>query len=78
MYKLLSFDVYGTLMDTPAVSAKAFGRILADTRAPNIDPATFGGFREHYYEPYRSYKEIGGCRSTRRSGISALPAAIPI
>ena len=64
MYKLLSFDVYGTLMDTPPVSAKAFGRILADTGASNVDPATFGGFWEqrniaHYYEPYRSYKEIG-------------------
>jgi hypothetical protein len=51
-------------MDTPPVSAKVFGRILADTRASNIDPATFGGFWEqrniaHYYEPYRSYKEIG-------------------
>ena len=33
MYKLLSFDVYGTLMDTSPVSAKAFGRILADSGA---------------------------------------------
>ena len=64
MYKVLSFDVYGTLMDTPPVSAKAFGRILADAGASNVDPATFGSFWEqrniaHYYEPYRSYKEIG-------------------
>ncbi len=64
IYKLLSFNVYGTLMDTPPASAKAFGRILADTGASNVDPATFGGFWEqrniaHYYEPYRWYKEIG-------------------
>ncbi|HWD59917.1 MAG TPA: hypothetical protein VG308_16640, partial [Stellaceae bacterium] len=64
MYKLLSFDVYGTLMDTPTVSAKAFRAILADAGASNVDPVAFGGYWEerniaHYYEPYRSYKEIG-------------------
>ena len=37
IYKLLSFDVYGTLMDTPRVSAKAFGRILADAGASNVE-----------------------------------------
>lgn len=64
MYKLLSFDVYGTLMDTPPVAAKAFRAILADAGASNLDPASFAGFWEerniaHYWEPYRSYKEIG-------------------
>ncbi|HZK89878.1 MAG TPA: HAD hydrolase-like protein [Stellaceae bacterium] len=64
MFKLLSFDVYGTLMETPSVAAKAFRAILADAGAANIDPAAFAGFWEerniaHYYEPYRSYKEIG-------------------
>jgi 2-haloacid dehalogenase len=64
MYKLLSFDVYGTLMDTPSVAAKAFRAILADAGASNIDPAAFASYWEerniaHYWEPYRSYKEIG-------------------
>jgi 2-haloacid dehalogenase len=64
MSKLFSFDVYGTLMDTPPVAAKAFPAILADAGASNIDPAAFAGFWEerniaHYWEPYRSYKEIG-------------------
>jgi 2-haloacid dehalogenase len=64
MFKLLSFDVYGTLMDTPPVSAKAFRAILAAAGASNVDPGAFAQFWEerniaHYYEPYRSYKEIG-------------------
>jgi 2-haloacid dehalogenase len=64
MYKLLSFDVYGTLMDTPPASARAFRAILAAAGASNVDPAVFGGYWEerniaHYWEPYRSYKEIG-------------------
>jgi 2-haloacid dehalogenase len=64
MYKLLSFDVYGTLMDTPPVSARAFRAILAAAGAANVDPVAFGGYWEerniaHYWEPWRSYKEIG-------------------
>jgi 2-haloacid dehalogenase len=64
MVKLLSFDVYGTLMETPSVAAKSFRAILSDSGAVNVDPVAFAGFWEernisHYYEPYRSYKEIG-------------------
>jgi 2-haloacid dehalogenase len=64
MFKLLSFDVYGTLMDTPATNTKAFRVILKEAGAPNIDPQAFYQFWEarnivHYREPYRSYKEIG-------------------
>ena len=64
MFKLLSFDVYGTLMDTPPVGAKAFGAILREAGATGIDPGAFHQFWEerniaHYWEPYRSYKEIG-------------------
>ena len=64
MYKLLSFDVYGTLINTPPINVKAFRLILEQAGAPNIDALTFYQFWEsrnivHYREPYRSYREIG-------------------
>jgi FMN phosphatase YigB (HAD superfamily) len=64
MYKLLSFDVYGTLINTPPINAKAFRRILAQAGASNIDALAFYQFWEsrnivHYREPYRRYREIG-------------------
>lgn len=63
MFKLLSFDVYGTLIDTPPTNAKAFRTIIEEAGASNIDPLPFYQFWEernivHYREPYRSYKEI--------------------
>ena len=67
MYKLLSFDVYGTLVNTPPANTKAFQAILRDAGAVNIDPLSFYSFWEsrnisHYAEPYRSYKAI--CRAS--------------
>ena len=67
MYKLLSFDVYGTLVNTPPANAKAFRTILSHAGAANIDPLAFYNFWEsrniaHYMEPYRSYKAI--CRTS--------------
>src|SRR5262249_8230627 len=64
MYKLLSFDVYGTLINTPPINAKAFRIILEQANASNINALAFYQFREsrnigHYREPYRSYREIG-------------------
>ena len=64
MYKLLSFDVYGTLINTPPINVKAFRLILEQAGASNIDALTFYQFWEsrnivHYREPYRSYREIG-------------------
>jgi 2-haloacid dehalogenase len=64
MFKLLSFDVYGTLVNTPPTNAKAFRLILEDAGAPNADGVAFYQFWEsrnivHYREPYRSYREIG-------------------
>src|SRR5258708_1049476 len=64
MYKLLSFDVYGTLINTPPTNAKAFRLILKEAGASNIDALAFYQFWEnrnivHYREPYRSYREIG-------------------
>ena len=37
MYKLLSFDVYGTLINTPPINVKAFRLILEQAGASNID-----------------------------------------
>src|SRR5215472_9740878 len=64
MFKLLSFDVYGTLVNTPPTNAKAFRIILDEASAPNDDALAFYQFWEsrnivHYREPYRSYREIG-------------------
>ncbi len=63
--RMLSFDVYGTLVNTPPANFRAFESILADTGRTDLDAQAFYGFWEqrniaHYYEPYRSYKEI--CR----------------
>ncbi|MBV9112049.1 MAG: HAD hydrolase-like protein [Hyphomicrobiales bacterium] len=63
MYKLLSFDVYGTLVNTPPANAKAFQAILLDAGAANVDALAFYNYWEsrnvaHYREPYRSYKAI--------------------
>ena len=63
MYKLLSFDVYGTLINTPPINVKAFRLILEQACASNIDALAFYQFWEsrnivHYREPYRSYREI--------------------
>jgi 2-haloalkanoic acid dehalogenase type II len=64
MYKLLSFDVYGTLINTPPINVKAFRLILEQAGASNIDALAFYQFWEsrnivHYREPYRRYREIG-------------------
>ena len=64
MFKLLSFDVYGTLMDTPPTIAKAFRVILEEAGASDVNPMQFYQCWEernivHYREPYRSYKAIG-------------------
>src|SRR5271155_4458907 len=41
MYKLLSFDVYGTLINTPLINVKAFRLILEQAGASNIDASAF-------------------------------------
>ena len=46
MYKLLSFDVYGTLVNTPPTNAEAFRIILEEAGAPNIDALAFYQFWE--------------------------------
>ena len=61
--KLMSFDVFGTLIDVRASSYAAFESILADAGGRDIDVKAFWEHWEerniaHYWEPWRPYKEI--------------------
>ena len=61
--KLISFDVFGTLISVRDSSYGAFARILADVGAHGVDVRTFWEHWEHrnishYWEPYRTYREI--------------------
>ena len=61
--KLLSFDVFGTLINVRDSSYGAFERILVDAGAPHLDARAFWEHWEHrniahYWEPYRPYREI--------------------
>jgi 2-haloacid dehalogenase len=64
---VISFDIYGTLVDVRAGSRAAFDAILRACGAMHIDT---GAFWEHwesanirrYWEPYRDYKSI--CRDS--------------
>jgi 2-haloacid dehalogenase len=61
--KLMSFDVFGTLISVRDSSYGAFERILADTGAHHLDVKAFWEHWEHrniahYWGPYRSYREI--------------------
>src|SRR5436309_7986248 len=61
--KLMSFDVFGTLISVRDSSYGAFERILADARATSVGVKAFWEYWEHrnianYWEPYRSYREI--------------------
>ncbi|MDX2203656.1 MAG: HAD hydrolase-like protein [Hyphomicrobiaceae bacterium] len=61
--KLMSFDVFGTLIDVREGSYAAFRSMLADAQAPQVDVKAFWEHWEerniaHYWEPWRPYKEI--------------------
>ena len=61
--KLMSFDVFGTLISVRDSSYGAFERIMADAGASHLDVKSFWEHWEHrniahYWEPYRSYREI--------------------
>jgi 2-haloacid dehalogenase len=67
MYSVLSFDVYGTLVNTPPINAKVFRSILDAANSSHVDAQAFYQFWEQrniasYFKPYVSYKEI--CRSS--------------
>ncbi|KAB2911630.1 MAG: HAD hydrolase-like protein [Hyphomicrobiaceae bacterium] len=60
---LMSFDVFGTLIDVRGGSHGAFRSILADAGASGIDVKAFWEHWEerniaHYWEPYRRYRDI--------------------
>ena len=64
---LVSFDVYGTLIDVRDGSREAFAAILRDAGASHVDVSAFWEQWEaanirRYWLPYRSYREI--CRSS--------------
>ena len=64
---LVSFDVYGTLVDVRGGSYEAFAAILREAGAPQIDALEFWEHWEaanirRYWEPYRPYREI--CRAS--------------
>lgn len=61
--KLMSFDVFGTLIDVRASSYAAFESILADVGGGAVDVKAFWEHWEerniaHYWERWRPYKEI--------------------
>src|SRR5580704_15556121 len=61
--KLMSFDVFGTLISVRDSSYGAFERILADVSALHLDVKAFWEHWEerniaHYWGPYRSYRAI--------------------
>jgi len=61
--KLLSFDVFGTLISVRDGSYDAFRSILEDCGRPDVRVQDFWECWEerniaHYWEPYRTYKEI--------------------
>ena len=61
--ELLSFDVFGTLVRSRDGSYGTFASILRDSGAADVDVKKFEEFWEarniaHYWEPYRSYKQI--------------------
>lgn len=81
---LLSFDVYGTLMDSRGGSRDAFVAILKAAGGTHLDPMEFQDHWElanirRYGQPYRSYKTI--CRDSLAEtfahfGLRGDPASI--
>lgn len=61
--KLISFDVFGTLISVRDSSYGAFERILGEAGRHGVDVKAFWEHWEHrniahYWEPYRTYREI--------------------
>jgi 2-haloacid dehalogenase len=73
--KLLSFDVFGTLISVRDGSYAAFERILQEAGAADVDVKAFWeAWEEHnikaYWEPYRPYKDI--CRDSLAATFEAF------
>ena len=61
--KLMSFDVFGTLINVREGSYDAFASILRDAGGSGVDMKAFWEHWEarnivHYWEPYRRYRDI--------------------
>ena len=61
--KLISFDVFGTLIRVREGSYDAFASILRDVRGDAVEVKEFWEYWDrritvHYWEPYRRYREI--------------------
>jgi len=61
--KLMSFDVFGTLVNVRAGSYDAFSSILREVGGSGVDHKAFWEYWEtrniaHYWEPYRRYRDI--------------------
>jgi 2-haloacid dehalogenase len=61
--KLISFDVFGTLINVRESSYAAFQSILDDVDGRDVDVRSFWEYWEHrniahYWEPYRRYRDI--------------------
>jgi 2-haloalkanoic acid dehalogenase type II len=82
--KLMSFDVFGTLISVRDGSYRAFQSMLDDCGARDVDVKAFWEYWEHrniahYWEPYRGYREI--CTTSLAEafahfGIAGDPALI--
>ena len=62
-FRLVSFDVFGTLVSVRDGSYDAFRSILTDSGRPDLAVRAFWEYWEerniaHYWEPYRAYKDI--------------------
>lgn len=73
--KLLSFDVFGTLVSVRDSSYAAFERILASANATHVDVKAFWETWEEsniksYWAPYLPYKQI--CRASLASTFEAF------
>jgi 2-haloacid dehalogenase len=81
---LLSFDVFGTLINVRESSYDAFRSILGEVGRPDVDVRAFWEYWEerniaHYWEAYRPYKEICTLslgEAFAHFGVSGDPAAI--
>jgi len=73
--KLLSFDVFGTLVNVREGSYGAFERILQAANAAHVDVKAFWEVWEEnniarYWQPYRCYKDI--CRDSLAASFGAF------
>jgi 2-haloacid dehalogenase len=82
--KLISFDVFGTLVRVRESSYDCFRSILRDSGRPDIDVKAFWEYWEerniaHYWEPYRSCKaicELSLAEAFEHFAIDGRPALI--